>query len=463
MESSKNSTLRVLEVCQVTPSPDSPESAAELSLPLTFFDTFWIKFHPVERIFFYQLTGLTSAHFISVILPKLKTSLSLALLHYLPVAGNLVWPSDAAKPFILYTPQNDSVSITVAESDADFNHLSGNEIRETVQSHPFIPELPVDDSTASIIAFQVTIFPGQGFCIGVSSHHAILDGKSVTMFLKAWAQLCKSAPISLPPELTPFFDRTIVQDPEGIDMVYLNEWLNMAPGGYSKSLKQFPNFGPSPESDRVRGTFELSREDIKKLRQKILSDYQLETSSMHLSAFVLSFAYTALAIFKAKGFQGNKKVLFGINADCRNRLDPPLPANYFGNCVSTYIVETEGENIIRENGLLFAVEKLSEGIKRLEKGALDGAKEKISYFKSFEPGSVEGVGVAGSPKFGVYSMDFGWGKPKKVEVTSIDRTIGTISMAESRDGSGGVEVGVVLTKHDMENFNSLFVNGLKDL
>uniref|UniRef100_A0A2C9WLW3 Uncharacterized protein n=1 Tax=Manihot esculenta TaxID=3983 RepID=A0A2C9WLW3_MANES len=62
----------------------------------------------------------------------------------------------------------------------------------------------------------------------------------------------------------------------------------------------------------------------------------------------------------------------------------------------------------------------------------------------------------------VYGTDIVWGKPKKVEITSIDRE-DSIFMAENKDGSGGVEIGLVLKKHEMEKFDSVFVNGLKNL
>ena len=36
-------------------------------------------------------------------------------------------------------------------------------------------------------------------------------------------------------------------------------------------------------------------------------------------------------------------------------------------------------------------------------------------------------------------------------------------MAESRDVDGGIEIGIVLKKHELELVDPLFVNGLKDL
>jgi hypothetical protein len=81
------SPIKVLESCQLTPPSESPDSAVEVSLPLTFFDIFWLKFDPVERIFSYELSDLTPTMFNTEILPKLKHSLSLTLLRFLPLAG----------------------------------------------------------------------------------------------------------------------------------------------------------------------------------------------------------------------------------------------------------------------------------------------------------------------------------------------------------------------------------------
>jgi hypothetical protein len=69
------------------------------------------------------------------------------------------------------------------------------------------------------------------------------------------------------------------------------------------------------------------------------------------------------------------------------------------------------------------------------------------------------MGLAGSNRFGVYEIDFGWGRPEKVEIVSIDRGL-TIGLAESKDGRGGVEVGLVLNKHVMDLFSTLFLEGL---
>ncbi|CAN6934712.1 unnamed protein product [Brassica oleracea] len=65
-----------------------------------------------------------------------------------------------------------------------------------------------------------------------------------------------------------------------------------------------------------------------------------------------------------------------------------------------------------------------------------------------------------SNRFGVYESDFGWGIPVKVDVVSI-RGDG-ISMAEKRDDSGGVEIGLCMKKADMDIVFTLFNSGLQN-
>nr|TKS12688.1 phenolic glucoside malonyltransferase 1-like [Populus alba] len=331
-------------------------------------------------------------------------------------------------------------------------------------SHPCVPKLSTSDVKASIIALQITLFPNKGFSIGCTTHHAVLDGKSSILFMKAWAHICKHNSCLLPTELIPFLDRTVVQDPEGIDIEYSNNWssINQASGdSNARSLKPFPSREAPPTS--VRATFKFSREDIKKLRERILSQLdkvsdKKDTEAIHLSSFAITLSYALACLVKARGLKSDDTIMFGIAADCRARLDPPIPTNYFGNCVFLHVAVLAG-SAMQDDGIVFVAQKVSEVIKRIEKAALEGAKEKVKKVMAIEPAVIP-VGVAGSARFEVYGVDFGWGRPKNVEVTSIDRT-GAISMAESKGESGGVEIGLVLKKEVMEIFENLFVSGLK--
>ncbi|XP_065865546.1 phenolic glucoside malonyltransferase 1-like [Euphorbia lathyris] len=458
MATSYNYSLKVLEVCRVTPFTNSATPLVELCLPLTHFDMFWVKLFPIERIFFYQLSQHESTHtfFNSVLLPRLKHSLSLTLTHFLPIAGHIIWPVGTEKPSFLYT-SSDGVSLIVSESNSDFNGLSQNEMQEAIALHPYVPELPVSDSKAAIIAFQITFFPNQGFSIGMCFQHAMIDGKSIAMFMKSWAHICKvnsDMTTLLPLELTPIFDRTAVEEPQGLGMFY------------PKSLKH-PGVIKDMENI-VRANFELSRQDITNLRRNIVSQQngkeEEDSKCMHLSTFVLSYAYIIVTIVKAKNLERKGKVGFLFPADCRSRLNPPLPTNYFGNCVvrSSALVDTE--TILDKNGTAFVANELSKMIKglatRVKNMSVEREIEETFKLKNIMQVADVVIRVGGSPRFEIYETDFGWGKPKKTQVVSIDKGV-WISMAESSHGNGGIEIGLALKKSEMKMFTFLFAKGLK--
>ncbi|KAJ0098604.1 hypothetical protein Patl1_21764 [Pistacia atlantica] len=459
---SHNNPLKILETCRVAPFPNSSHSATELSLPLTFFDTFWLKFPPVERLFFYQLSHSTLQHFNSTILPKLKHSLSLALLHYLPLAGKLTWPPNVPKPIISYIP-DDAVSLLVAESTADFNRLSGDDIRESPELRHLTPELLTSDERASSMALQITLFSNQGFSIGITTHHAVIDGNAATKFMKSWAYLCTKQDTqdpSLLPELTPFFDRTVIKDPTGLYMVFLKNYSGSLGSDISEvnqlSLKVIEDLGVNRNS--LRATFKLTREDIKKLREKILSKAEevKPTKELHLSTFVVTYVYLLICLVKTRGEEGDRKVNFLFPVDYRNRMDPRLPANYFGNCVFPGQAIIKASDFMEENGVVIITEKISNMIRDIEeKGVYEGAEKNLENLMTVEAGA-QTLSIAGSIRFNVYGVDFGWGRPKKVEIVSVDRT-GAIALAESGDGNG-IEIGVVLNENEMETFKSLFVS-----
>ncbi|KAM7280649.1 hypothetical protein ACFE04_007783 [Oxalis oulophora] len=437
------SSIKILETNQV--SPQKP--AIHNSFHLTCFDLIWIKFPPTERLFFYEFKASSTDETLN----RLKHSLSLALSYYHPLAGHLTWTKNDSKPFIQCT-STDSVSLVVAESTADFEKLSskGNIIK-ALELRNYAPSLHTSEESASIVSFQITFFPGCGFCIGIAAHHAILDARSTTMFMKSWAYLCQKiyqenekCPI-LPPHLAPYSDRTVIKDPTGnLDMFYLDSWLNIAakmnPGTNPRSLK-VKEMGTVSE-DLVRATFDLSREDISKIKEKIISKLD-DYKDFHLSSFALTYAHAIVCFVKAKAIEGNAYVNSTFAADFRSRLVPPLPTNYFGNCIGSDKVRTvEAKDVVGEEGLLKVVKNISDSIKNLEK--YEYFERAVEVFNSYSTALCSPlgiIGVAGSPKLEIYGVDFGCGKPKKVDIVSIDRGP-SFSMAESRDKSGGIEIGL---------------------
>ncbi|CAJ1947122.1 unnamed protein product [Sphenostylis stenocarpa] len=448
-------SVKVLQVCTVTPSQGATtNSSTPTSLPLTCYDIIWLRLPPVKRLFFYELPNPTISFFDSI-LPNLKNSLSLTLQHFLPLAGTIIWPLDSPHPIINYVPGN-AVSLTIAESNSDFNILCSNTC-ETSQQHPLTPQLANSHEKASVIALQVTFFPSSGFSLGIVAHHAAMDGRASTFFLKAWAYVCsnnlkESSLLSLPKHLTPFYDRSMIRDTTGIGATYLKDWQG---GSNNRSVKLF-DFGGSVSTELIRGSFELTSSNIQKLKEH--AEPMLKENA-RLSTFLVTFAYVLPCLIKAEQPKTNGVALV-FSADLRSRLSPPIASTYFGNCISGLKVINETKKLLGDDGFINVLKGLKEALNRLEDGCLSVAEPLSENRQILRDKKL--LAISGSPRFEVYSIDFGWGRPKKVDIPSIGKS-GTISFSESRNENGGVEIGLVLDKQEMEAFTTHFTEGLESL
>ena len=449
--------VKVNEVCRVVPNRGSLDSSTPYSIPLTLFDLRWLRFPPVQAIYFNEIpsSDQSSFHFI---VEKLKASLSLTLQHFLPLAGSLTWPQDSLKPILCYA-KGDAVSLTVAESDGDFGRLSSSyDLLEAQEYHPLVPHLEVSNERAAVIALQITFFPNRGFSIGISMHHAVLDGQTSISFLRSWAHICKHEGLinsALPDQLKPFYDRTTIEDLADFGSLYSNQLRDMD-GPNNRSLKVWEVQAPQ---DSIRGTFELTRSFIQTLKDHVTSKMDSHSGTiLHLSTFSLACAYTWICLVKTKETKEHESRMMFI-ADCRSRLDPPLPATYFGNCIKGCLAVAVTKNLVGEDGMVVALTAITEAMKSLEKnGVLYGAENSVSRLSNVR--NTHGViSIAGSHRYGVYKTDFGWGTPNKVELVSIDRT-GAISFSDARNGGGSLDVGLVLKKRYMDAFATQFAKGI---
>ncbi|KAL3829590.1 hypothetical protein ACJIZ3_018392 [Penstemon smallii] len=272
-------TATILDRCRVAP-PAHGVAATEQSLPLTFFDIGWLHFHPIQRLLFYQFP-CSKTHFLKTIVPHLKNSLSQTLNHFIPLAGNLIFPPNSKIPEFQYIP-GDSVSVTVAESSneaSDFNYLTSNQPRVADEFYAFVPDLPepiIEPESGSkrvpLFAVQITLFPDTGISIGFINHHAIGDASSIVRFIKAWSSIAKLG-VEINELLLPFYDRSVIKDPSGIVNIHWNQMRNFK---LESSPLNFP-------TNKVRATYILRREDIQHLKNIVRAR---KPDLIHLTGFV---------------------------------------------------------------------------------------------------------------------------------------------------------------------------------
>ncbi|KAI5442747.1 phenolic glucoside malonyltransferase 1 [Lathyrus oleraceus] len=445
-------SFKVIQVCNIEPFYEPSQSPT--SLPLTFFDLLWLRFPPVQRLFFYEFTNSTT-FFYETLVPNLKNSLSLTLPLFLPLSGHIVWPIESSKPIINYV-RGDSVSFTVVESKESFEDLSSNHC-EASKRHHLIPLLKTSHEKASLVSIQVTLFPNNGFCIGITTHHAACDGKSSTTFMKSWSYIaCNSNPNL--ENVTPCFDRSVIEDHySGISEAYVDALMNHY-GPNNKSLKVW-EFPGRLKNDAVKSLFELSPSNIQKLKNHARNEKKMNV--INISTFSVTCAYVISCLAKAEEPK-DEKVSFIFSVDCRTRLEPSISSMYFGNCIAGQKIELETKKIIGKDGYLSALEGINEGLNKVKNGVINGAENWVHDMLKSHRESFKLYSTGGSPRFEVYDIDFGIGKPKKVDMASTDNT-GAFSLSESKKNNGGIEIGLALDKHEMVAFSTVFVQGLESI
>ncbi|KAL0397797.1 UNVERIFIED_CONTAM: Malonyl-coenzyme:anthocyanin 5-O-glucoside-6'''-O-malonyltransferase [Sesamum calycinum] len=157
----------------------------------------------------------------------------------------------------------------------------------------------------------------------------------------------------------------------------------------------------------------------------------------------------------------NEPEYFGFTVDARHRMESPVPATYFGNCVAFVVVESTHGLLRGRDGFVSAVKSVGQLITNKANNKEEILRDADNWLVKYWPLLGKRLfGVAGSPKFDLYDTDFGWGRPKKYESVSIDRG-GSISLCKSREFEGGLEIGVSLPRKKMDAFAAIFVDGLK--
>ncbi|PKU67340.1 Malonyl-coenzyme A:anthocyanin 3-O-glucoside-6''-O-malonyltransferase [Dendrobium catenatum] len=464
--------LKVVENCRVAAAASSSPTLCA-SIPLTYFDLLFLNFPPVQRLFFYDLP-VTKSHFLDSELPNLKHSLSLALRRFYPLAGSLIFPAEEKSPEILCS-DSDSISLTVAVSSDDFQELSANHARAAERFRPLLQPLPA----AALLSVQVgvlvetlkriaavlkktdwnfsvdpcsqqagwvTLFAKAGIVIGTTVHHAAADGSSYTHFMETWALIAKvgsdQPPLSLLPP--PLFHRTLISDAKDLTTTFLKDIENL------KSDDSLDKWDISTRPNLVRATFVLGPDELHRLGQR---------TATKCSPFALACGLVWASLARARGGTSAKKERFGFVTGCRARLRPAVPNAYFGNCLGICCVEIKREELIGRRGAAAGAEAIWVVIKGLEKGVFEGAERWIRAVREYA--ASRALTVAGSPKLGIYGVDFGWGRPRKVELVSVERT-GAMSLAESREVEGGLEIGIALPANEMEDFVACFVAGVAE-
>uniref|UniRef100_A0ACD5Y702 Uncharacterized protein n=1 Tax=Avena sativa TaxID=4498 RepID=A0ACD5Y702_AVESA len=461
--------LRIIDAAVVTPSdPSLPPR----SLPFTFFDVEWLRPRPipVQRVFFYRLTSTQHHHHGTAhqLISDLKHSLSKALALFYPLAGHVRLTPGArtSNRYELFYQPGDGVAFTAAEYDRHVDDCLDDDPGLPVSI--FAPLVPLLPKGRAVLAVQATVLRG-GLALGVTVHHSACDGASSTHFLHTWAAAC--ADTDMPPP--PVIDRTLIADPDNLYDVYYKGMSLPSDGG---EIEFTGSTASSYPEDRLVATFTMSQELIQRIKDAITVEAarQDDPTPFRCSSLLAAYSFIWSCYFRAKqslqnpmpmddGGQERARTYFLFAVDHRKRLNPPVPERYMGNYLSPAIAAAYQDELAGETtGGLFAAFTAITGA--LKEAVGESSQERWERcMKRLSVAAKAGMlSVAGSPRFHVYDVDFGFGRPARVHMVSAART-GSVSVSDPRDGRGGLDFGVPLPAGGMERFRRCFADACRDV
>ncbi|CDY30596.1 BnaAnng03710D [Brassica napus] len=166
--------------------------------------------------------------------------------------------------------------------------------------------------------------------------------------------------------------------------------------------------------DRV---FHFTKKNISDLKAKANSE--VGSSDMNISSLQAVSAHMWRSIIRHSGLTGEGETHCKVVVDLRQRVNPPLEKDCFGNMVYITPATTTVEELLGR-GLGWAALQISKLVSsQTNENCKAFAEDWVSNVKNLKTGvgsrmAGDTVLVSSSPRFDVYRNDFGWGKPVAV-------------------------------------------------
>ncbi|VVB18233.1 unnamed protein product [Arabis nemorensis] len=337
-----------------------------------------------------------------IIISKLKSSLSIVLDHLYTFAGRLVKKvneDDDTVSYFISCDGSDGYGVKFVHAEAKTiavkDMVKSGFIGGLIGSF-FFPATGIKNYQGvsnPLLMVQVTEMK-DGIFMCFSYNQTVADGKSLWKFINAWSEICSKGSMGIisPILLRGWFLDEIeypihIQDPETTPPT---------------------NYGSSTTSNILQEiVFRLTKENVLKLKAKANEGIGTEISSFQA---VLGHIWRSRV--KNGGMSREEETSCKVPIDMRQRLNPKLKEECFGNVVQTGMVKVNVGEML-DNGLGWLALKINQMVRsQTDENAKAFAE---NWVKNVEiPVSVSGryaLLVASCPRFNVYGNDFGWGKP----------------------------------------------------
>ncbi|KAI3938376.1 hypothetical protein MKW98_015275 [Papaver atlanticum] len=357
---------------------------------------------------------------------QLKHSLSMTLTHFYPLSGRMVTKKQDNPPFygIYVDSSNDSVGAEFIHAAIDITMmdiLTPTDVPLIVQSF-FALEGAIchDRHTEPLLVVQVTENLRKASKQAGDQH---IDGS-----------------ISRPPITKRWFLEDN-GDPFLINLPFCHH-KEFIKDRYERPLLR----------ERM---FHFTAESLAKLKAK--ANEECNTKHAQISSFQDLSALVWRSITRTRHFNSDRITSCRLAINDRLRLNPPLSENYFGNCVQSVSGTTTVEELLA-HGNGWAALLLHEAIKEHTDEKIRGVREewmkkpRISQTRPiFDPVNLM---MGSSPRFDVYSCDFGLGMAVAARCGFNNKFDGKVTSYRGLTGIGSVLLEVCLPPESMSALES---------
>ncbi|XP_015884294.3 uncharacterized acetyltransferase At3g50280 [Ziziphus jujuba] len=429
--------------------PDCVTEESKQPFYLTAWDLTQLSVHYIQKglLFAKPPEAQHNENFVAGLLEGLKESLSLALLHFYPLAGRFsTVKSENPASYWVFVDCNSSpgakfiyaVALDITVNDI----LSPVDVPLVVQSffdhHKAVNH---DGHTMSLLSIQVTELK-DGVFIGCSMNHAIGDGTTYWNFFNTWSEIFQ--------KIQRNSDNSISRPP------VLERWclpghgpiINLPFTHHDEFISRFV----SPQL-RER-FFHFSSESVAKLKAKANAEYN---NTKKISSFQSLTALVWRSITRVRRLQPNQTTSCWLAIDCRSRISPPLSRDYFGNSVSKVRGVATAGNLL-EQGLGWAAWQLNQAVvgynEELVKAGLNSWLQSPAIYQTAKTFDQFCMVMGSSPRFDKYGNEFGMGKALALRSGYANKFSGKVTSYPGRQGGGSIDLEICLPPHLMTALES---------
>nr|CAB3483094.1 unnamed protein product [Digitaria exilis] len=399
---------------------------------------------------FYRSNDAVAADFFDV--ARLKHALAKALVAFYPLAGRLGVDNNDGRVEISCNAEG---ALFVAARCDDFTVDDFVDFKPSPELRKlFVPRI---EPSSIMMAIQVTFLKCGGVALGVSFHHAAIDGISAFHFLRTWASICRDGEDRAAMEIElPCHDRTLLRP-------------RSPPAVHPNTLSVFcPNLTVhEPSGPNASEVFTITKDQLASLKR--------------LCGGVSTFCAVSALVWRcacvARRIPPDAEARVVISANIRRSLRPPLPSTYFGNAIISLTATATTRDVASETMVSVAA-RVKGAVVRMDDEVVRSA---IDYFEladetedDLPPMIPRGRGVLPVTELRIVSWlgmpwhgaDFGWGKPRVMGLAESNHG-GFVHLVDDvpaeNGGSGGVRVFACMEAANIMEFERLLYANLECL